>query len=115
MMTVVLPNHRLGAELPQPGIMIRTSSDQVGAIGAESTIPHPSLMRLERSLQRQGSWGSILGHILLSFDVVRSIRINSPYSGVVVCGAGRQMAYVRTQKNSSQVGVVRLERGDWDK
>lgn len=50
----------------------------------------------------------------MAFDVVWSGGVNGPYPSVVVCRAGGEMAYVRTDQYAGDVGVMCLEGGDGD-
>lgn len=51
MMPIVLPNYDLTRQLPQPRIVITARRDQIRRVSTERTVPHPSLMALQRSLQ----------------------------------------------------------------
>jgi hypothetical protein len=51
MVSVILPNDGLRAQLPQAGIMVRTSRDEIGRVRTESAVPHPALVPLQRGLE----------------------------------------------------------------
>jgi hypothetical protein len=44
--TIVLSNDAFGAQFPEPGKVVGASRDEIGAVGAEGAVPHPSLMTL---------------------------------------------------------------------
>lgn len=41
---IILPNDLLGVQLPQARIVVAACRHEVGAIGAEGTVPHPALV-----------------------------------------------------------------------
>lgn len=50
----------------------------------------------------------------MSLDVVGRIWVNGPDARVMIGRTGREVAYVRAEKDAGYVGVVCLERGDGD-
>ena len=57
MMTVILTNDALRSQFPETSIMVGTSSDKIGAIGREGTVPYPTLMTMESGFEREGGGG----------------------------------------------------------
>ena len=55
MVSIVLPDNTLAAELPQPSIVIRAGGNKVRAISTKGTVPDPALVRAQRGFQRQRS------------------------------------------------------------
>lgn len=139
-MPIILSNHRLRIQLPQPGIVIAARGNQIRAIGAKRTIPHPPLMALETRLDRKrrlradplGRRVSVAestaqGVLGVGEAVARAegrfrrcghcgggIGDDAPDSGVVVCAAGREVAHVRREENAGDVGLVGGEFADGD-
>lgn len=50
---IVLPHRLARAELPQAGDVVGRGSDEVGGIGREGGVPHPSLVAYQRLLERK--------------------------------------------------------------
>lgn len=46
MMSVVLPNDALRAQLPETSVVIGAGRDEIGAIGREGAVPDPSLVAM---------------------------------------------------------------------
>ena len=51
MMTIVLSDDLLGAQLPQPRVMVAASCHQVCAVGTEGAVPDPTLVAVELLLE----------------------------------------------------------------
>jgi hypothetical protein len=54
-MTIVLSDDALAAELPQARIVVTTGRHQIGAIGAEGAVPDPALMAVQCCFKGEGS------------------------------------------------------------
>lgn len=114
MMPVVLPDDTLAPELPQTGVMIAARGDQIRAIGAERAVPDPSLVAVQRGLEREGRWVALRGggEGVAGLDVVRRGEVDGPDAGGVIGGAGREVAHVGREKDARDVGVVGKELAD---
>lgn len=94
MMAVILSDNLLAVKFPQPRIVIRTSSDQIRRVRRESTIPDPSLVASQRTLQLE--WLRV--HDRSSPSRNRKLRLNVlhfPDLGGVVSGAGSEVFDIR--------------------
>lgn len=127
-MAIVLSNNALAAQLPQTGIMIAASGDQVGTIGAKGTIPHPSLVSLQRRLQGKrvrllrsavdinsaivcvGNTVDEAAHVTSRYGCAKALglgaRIDAPYPRGVVGAARCQVLDVRAQQHAGDVRRV---------
>jgi hypothetical protein len=113
-MSIILPNNRLTMQLPQPRIVIRASCNQVRGIGAESTVPDPSLMAGERAFQLE--WlRSLVIWLHLAWNRDHGFEIfDFPDLGGVVGGAGGEVLDVGREEDASYVVFVGGEVGYWD-
>lgn len=59
MVAVVLSDDLLTVKLPKASVMIAACSDEVRTIGAEGTVPNPSLVASECGFERERSWFTI--------------------------------------------------------
>lgn len=93
-MPVILPDHRLGVQLPQPRVVVRAGCHQIGAIGAERAVPHPSLVGFQRGFEGKSARLALGGEVFVALDVVGCGGVDGPDSSVVVGGAGGEVAHV---------------------
>lgn len=85
-MTLVLANDGLTTQLPQASIMIRARRHQVRGISTKGTVPDPTLMALQRRLERERVDMTVSGRKVISTGgIVRSGWIDGPYPCGVVC------------------------------
>lgn len=114
MVAIVLTNDGLTREFPQTGVVVRASGDKIRGISTERTVPHPTLMRLQRGLQWKCTRGAFGGQIFSPFDVVWRIRVNRPNTSGVVGRTSSEVTDVRRKENTVDVGEVGLEARDWN-
>lgn len=88
--------------------MIATCRDQIRTVGAERTVPDPSLMAVQRGFEREGSRVAVRGdgQVIAGHDVVRGGGVDGPNAGGVVGGARSQVADVGGEENACDVGGV---------
>ena len=108
MMPIVLPNNTLAPQLPQPRVMITTRGNQIRAVGAERAVPHPSLVSMQRRLEREGGGIALCcaGQGVAGLNVVRGREVDGPDARGVIGGAGCQVAHVGGEQDAGDVGVV---------
>lgn len=87
-MAAILTDDLLAAQLPQSCEMVRARRDQVRGIGAESAVPHPALVAVQRGLERECVGVAICGEVLLRAGIMRLRGVDGPDTGRVVCGTG---------------------------
>lgn len=111
-MTIILPDDLLTLQFPQPGIVIRARRDKVCRVGAESTIPYPSLVSSKSALKLER-----LGFCwCLARDWDHGLEIlDFPDLGCVVGAASCEMLDVWREEHAGDVVAVCLEVGDGDK
>lgn len=110
-MPIVLSNNTLAAQLPKPRVMIRATRDQIRTIGAKSTVPHPSLMAMERGFERESSGVAVVGcrEVIGGEDVVGCRCVDGPDAGCVIGRAGGQVADVWGEEDAGDVCGVSQE------
>ena len=108
-MPIVLSNDCLSSQFPQPCVVIAARSDQVGAIGTESTVPHPALMAFQARLQWKSTRCALSWKVLIAFDIVRCQGVYRPDASIVVSATCGEMANVRGEENTRDIGCMRLE------
>jgi len=57
MVAVVLSDDLLRGQLPESGVVIGACGDKIGTIGAESTVPDPTLMLTQSAFEAKGDGG----------------------------------------------------------
>ena len=91
MMSVVLPDDALAAELPKPSIVVRAGCHEIGRVGAEGAVPDPALMAMQRRFKGKGMRIAVGREIVLCGGVVRLRCVERPDTGGVVGRAGRKI------------------------
>ena len=97
--TIVLPDDLLTMKFPQACIVVTTGRDEVRAVGAKGTVPHPPLVA------RQGSFQWERLRLRIGPDGVHVLDL--PYLGGVVGAAGRQLLHVGREQDARNVLFVR--------
>jgi hypothetical protein len=115
-MSIVLPNDALAAQLPQSRIVITTRRNKIRAIGAERAVPNPTLVPVQRRLERKRSGVALRGgrQVVAGLQVVRRRRVEGPDARGVVGAAGCEVADVGGEKDARDVGGVGGEFADGD-
>jgi len=112
MVAIVLPDNRLGSQLPEPGVVITTRRDEIRAVGTEGTVPHPPLMAIEFLLHMEGL---VLNHtirlVLIAIYAGWVREVDGPDARGVVGGTSGEVAHVGREQHSGDVGVVGAEFG----
>lgn len=116
MVSVVLPDDALAAQLPQARIVVAAGSHQVGAVGAKGAVPDPALVAVQGGLEREGGRVAVGGggQGVAGLDVVGRGEVDGPDARGVVGGAGGEVAHVWGQQDAGDVGVVGEELADGD-
>lgn len=143
-MAIVLSDDCLSMQLPQTRIVVAASCNEIGRVGAESTVPNPTLVtgesafKLERSRLRElitAPNGAAIGTVAISAGdrnrggcrvAIFAVRacghcghlveiFDFPDFSCVVCTASGQVLDVGGKKNTSDKLRMRLEVGDRDK
>jgi hypothetical protein len=80
MVTVVLSDDALSTQLPEPRVMVRAACNQIRTVCRESAVPDPSLVAMQRCLQRESSRvaGILFREVVRREHVVRSRSIDGP-------------------------------------
>src|SRR5690242_12779392 len=96
MVSVVLPDDTLTAQLPQPGIVVTARGNEIGAVGAKGAVPDPALVAVQGGLEGEGSRVALggRGQGVAGLDVVGRGEVDGPDARGVVGGAGGEVAHV---------------------
>lgn len=81
MMAIVLADDLLAVQLPQARVVIRARGDQVRRVGAEGTVPHPTLVARKSGLERERLGVAVVVRLL------GLLGVDLPDLGGVVGGA----------------------------
>ena len=103
---VVLTDDLLAVELPEPRIVVAACRNQVGAVCAEGTVPHPALVAGEGRLEGEGLGLILVGDGLHILDL--------PDLGRMVGTAGGQLLDIGGEEDAGDVFLVRREVGQGD-
>jgi hypothetical protein len=100
MVPVVLPNDLLAVQLPKARIVVRAGRDKVCRVGAESTVPHPSLVTLERGFERVRLRLLSLTATtrVVVYAIPRGRQVAVDRGAVCLCSARRDAIGVRKQR-----------------
>ena len=71
--------------------MIAACRNQIRGISTKGTVPDPSLMAIQTSLQGESSLFSGFGEVLITFDVVRGRGVNTPDPSIMIGAASSEM------------------------
>jgi hypothetical protein len=103
---VVLTDDLLAVELPEPRIVVAACRNQVGAVCAEGTVPHPALVAGEGRLEGEGLGFVLVGDGLHVLDL--------PDLGRMVGTAGGQLLDVGGEEDAGDVLLVCRKVGQGD-
>jgi hypothetical protein len=133
MVPVILPNNTLTTQLPQPRKVIRTRRNKIRRVRTECTVPHPSLVSLQRHFQRESlvlccrgpidSRAGLLGDVVFLSWLHNWQNgtasgtcgcVDGPYSCGVVGAAGGEVVHVGGEEDARDVCAVGAEFADGD-
>jgi len=109
---VVLSDDLLAVQFPESSVMVRACRDEIRGIGTEGTVPNPSLMTCQGTLQserlgfRRVVAACYRNHLFEVLDL--------PDLGRVVCAAGCEMFDVWREQDSGNVLTVSFKVGNRD-
>ncbi|KAJ8106163.1 hypothetical protein OPT61_g9722 [Boeremia exigua] len=106
--SIVLANDTLAAQLPQASVVIAARGDEVGRVGAERAVPDPALVAMKGSLKGEGGGVAFSGRgeRVAGLHVVWGGQVDGPDAAGVVGGAGGEVTNVGGEQDARDISML---------